>query len=976
MTPDQVLADLGSNEKGLSASEAATRLQKYGRNELKQAEKETWWQKFVGQFKNFLVLILVFAAVVSMITWIIELIETPTEAEALPTDSIVIWAILIINALLGVVQEMRAEGAIEALMKLSAAKATVIRDGAQVQILAAEMVPGDVFVLETGDQIPADGRVLWVQELKVEEASLTGESLGVGKKIEALKDEGTITVGDQKNAVFSTTIVTYGRGRAVTTATGMNTEIGKIATMIEEAGETLTPMQEKLEEFGKTLGYIILVICAFVFVEEVGFDFARGAVENPVQEILTAFMVAISLAVAAIPEGLPAVVTTTLAIGVQRMSKKNAIIRKLPACETLGSASVICSDKTGTLTKNQMTIRKMYASFKSYEVEGRGFEPVGDIKLNGQKIDASNDKTLYLTALAGAMCNNACVSKDADSGQWKVIGDPTEGAFIVLAGKMGTDLKAENDKTPRIHEVFFDSSRKRMTTVHSDQKKMFSYSKGASEILLDLCDNIMVDGKVRPLTDGDRKKILENAEAMSKEALRVMGTATKELGAHNPKANLGEEISERNLTWLGLVGMIDPPREEVKVAIETCKKANIRTVMITGDHALTAQAIAIELGIVQSREDRIILGKEMEENTVSVQDIQKCNVFARVSPEHKLKIVDALQAEGDVIAMTGDGVNDAPALKKADVGVAMGITGTDVAKGAAAMVLADDNFASIVAAVEEGRGIYENTRKFILFLISCNIAEVLIVFLGFLIGLPLPLVATQLLWINLATDGPPALTLGLDPYDTDVMERPPRDPHEAILNSRAVSSILVRGIIITVVGLFLFWAALVVFDVHDLEGDIWSSQSFNENKAEVALAPARTVMFLYVVIAEMFVVFLCKSEKHTNFRKAIYNNKPLIYTVIISIIATLLVTYIPGANDAFYLSPLGVTNPADGVWWVWIILGCLPILAGDEVDKWYWRKTFYNLSPLEQKRVVHEKAMKKLAKRKAKKAAKAEAKKD
>ncbi len=965
MTAEQTLADLGSSEKGLSPSEAAARLQKYGPNELKKAEKEPWWKKFLKQFNNFLVLILIFAAVVSMITWAIEkYVMLEAGVEQWPTDSFVIWAILIINAILGYVQEARAEGAIEALMKLSAAKATVIRDGVQQQIFAAEMVPGDIFVLETGDQIPADGRVLWVQELKVEEASLTGESTGVGKKIAPLADEDTIPVGDQKNAVFSTTIVVYGRGRAVATATGMGTEIGKIATMIEEAGEQQTPMQQKLEQFGKTLGYLILVICAIVFIEEVVIDLmhaaSSGADIDIVEELLAAFMVAISLAVAAIPEGLPAVVTTTLAIGVQRMSKRNAIIRKLPACETLGAASVICSDKTGTLTKNQMTIRKVYTNFKSYDVEGRGFEPVGEILLNGQKVSAADDKTLSLTALAGAMCNNSILSKDAESGQWKIIGDPTEGAFIVLAGKMGIDLKVENEKNSRIHEVFFDSNRKRMTTVHSDKQAMIGYSKGASEILLDLCTDIQVDGMVRPLTPDDKKKILTNAEEMSKQALRVMGTAMKDLGAHGSKADLGEEVSERNLTWLGLVGMIDPPREEVKLAIETCKKANIRTVMITGDHALTAQAIAMELGIVNSMQDPIITGHEIEK--ASQKEIQQCNVFARVSPEHKLNIVDALQAEGDVIAMTGDGVNDAPALKKADVGVAMGITGTDVAKGAAAMVLADDNFASIVSAVEEGRGIYENTRKFVLFLISCNIAEVIIVFLGFLIGLPLPLVATQLLWINLATDGPPALALGLDPYDTDIMDRPPRDPHEPILNARAISSILVRGLIITGVTLLLFWWALEAGNVQ------WDDPTVTIDDGE--LAPARSVIFLYIIIAEMVVVFLCKSEKHTNFRKAIVNNKPLIYTVLISIAITLVIVYIPGAAAAFNLSKV------DGFWWAMILVGLVPIIIGDEIDKWVWRKRFYDLPPLEQKRIVHEKAMKRLAKKRAKQAAKGEEKKE
>ena len=965
MTPEEVLADLQTSPSGLSAAEAAARVHKYGPNELQKKRKTPRWKIFVEQFTEFLVLILIFAAVVALIVWIINPGDEP-----LPMDSIVIWAILIINAILGYIQTIRAEEAIEALMKLSAAKANVIRDGEIQQVWARDIVPGDIIVLETGDQIPADGRLIWTQEFRSEEASLTGESSPTTKIIEPLAETGTIPVNDQKNCVFSSTISVYGRGRAVVTATGMESEIGKIATMIQEAEEIETPLQKKLEEFGKQLGIIILVVCAVVFVWEVVSEYnlfasIQGGVLGG---IVNAFMVAVSLAVAAIPEGLPAVVTTTLAIGVQRMAKRHAIIRKLPACETLGAASVICTDKTGTLTKNQMTIRQVYANFQMYDVEGAGYEPVGNITLEGTRVDPANDRTLFLTAMAGAMCNNAVLSKDVEKGQYAILGDPTEGSFLVLAGKMDIDLKSENESNKRIHEIFFDSNRKRMTTVHSDENVMFSYSKGAAEVLLDLCDSIMVDGEVRPLTSEDSYQILESVEEMSNRALRVMGTAMKDLGSFDTSLHLAEDTVERNLTWLGLVGMIDPPREEVKEAIELCKKASIRVIMITGDHAITARAIAQELGIIDSIDAKVITGAEIE--TAPEEEIQHCNVFARVSPEHKLNIVHALQDEGDIIAMTGDGVNDAPALKKANVGVAMGITGTDVAKGAADMILADDNFASIVAAVEEGRGIYENTRKFIMYLISCNIAEILVIFVAFVIGLPLPLLATQLLWINLTTDGLPALALGLDPYDKDIMERPPRDPLESIINPRMTSSILVRGTIITITILVLFWAALVFDHVP------YTMPYFNEfgpyklpsgevvDGAEQMLIP-RCVCLCTMLVAEMVNVFNCKSEKHSVFKMDLLNNKPLLYSVALSVALTLMIVYVPGFEAAFKITAIA--------WWWWpIIFGfCFLTIVGEEIVKYLWRKRFYDLDPQEQRRIVHERSMPKFNRDKAKKVANA-----
>lgn len=958
---DDVYGELDTSPKGLSREEAERRLEKYGRNELTEGEKVPKWRKFVAQFEDFLIIVLIFAAIISLVAG--EYIE-----------SIVIWAILFANALLGYYQEAKAEEAIEALKEMGAPKALVQRSGKREDIFSFLLVPGDVVYLETGDRVPADGRIVEEANFRVDEAALTGESVPVKKKALTLEGE-KIPVNDRKNMVFSSTIVTYGRAKIIITNTGMKAQIGRIAELLSKQEEGMTPLQKKLGKFGKQLGVVILIICAMVFLGEI----FRG------EDVLTSFLVAISLAVAAIPEGLPAVVTTTLAIGVQRMSKRNAIIRKLPATEALGCATTICSDKTGTLTRNEMTIRKVYFDFAFHEVTGHGYIPKGDIVREGKTISMEEDPTLKVHVLAGYLCNNASLVQD-EKDRYQIQGDPTEGAFIVLGKKLGLTRKQTKHQYKRVSEVFFDSTRKRMSVVvlNDDTGKYETYTKGAPEIVLGLCNRILVEGKIRPLTQEDKDKILAANQEMGTSALRVLGTAFNLYDIPPDQVDLSPDAVEKDLVFVGLSGMIDPPRKEVKDAIELCKKASIKVVMITGDHALTAKAIALELSIIDSEEERTIQGGEIESFPDS--ELVGCKVFARVAPEHKMRIVNALQESGEVVAMTGDGVNDAPALRKADTGIAMGITGTDVAKEASSMILADDNFASIVASVEEGRGIYQNMKKFITFLISSNIAEVMAIFIGILLNLPLPIITVQILWINLVTDGFPALALGIDPYDLDIMERKPEDPKKNIINPRLTISILVRGAIITVVCLGLYFAQLQqlnpelgALDLSPLAslsrdevlaltqadfqnwglGGLWNTnqETYRETLLEyweIAKAGGtltwhdlpescaylwlpRSYFFATILICEMLNVFNCKSERHSVFGKSFFNNKWLIYSVLLCILLSVFVMYIPGPASVFRLAAL--THWYD--WFVVIALSFLTVL-GEEVIKLVYRKYVYS----------------------------------
>ena len=899
---DDVFNIFKTSLEGLSDEEAERRLVIYGKNELREKKKRSKLILFLSQFKDFLVIVLVVAALISV--FVGEL-----------TESLIIWIIIIANAVLGFIQEYRAEAALDALKEIGALKALVKRSGIKKEVSSLLIVPGDIIYIETGDKVPADGRIIKDTNLYIDESALTGESVPTEKisNILPIEDKAEIPVNDQKNMVFSSTIVTNGRGQFVVTGTGMNTEVGKIAELLQTQVEMETPLNKKLKRFGKQIGIIILCISIIIF-------FIR-VFRN--ESIINSFIISISLAVAAIPEGLPVVVTTTLALGVQRMSKRNAIIRKLPAIETLGSTTTICTDKTGTLTKNQMTVKQLFFNHKSYEVSGEGYEPKGKIidKYNKQNI-IQDDIVLKAHVLAGYLCNNASLIKD-EKGNYVIEGDPTEGAFTVLGEKIFPFLKEEAEKRyERLVEYFFDSNRKRMSVIVEDKlkEKEFLYMKGAPEIVLSLCNRILIDGNIRDLTQDDKDKILDANDIMANQALRVLATAYDFCDSEN--YNCKPEEKEVDLIFIGLVGIIDPARPEAKTAIEISKKAGIDVKMITGDQAITAKAIAHELEIINS-EERIILGAEI--NKMNDEELIQSHVYARVAPEHKLRIVDTLQKRGEIVAMTGDGVNDAPALKKADIGVAMGITGTDVSKEASSMILTDDNFASIVSAVEEGRGIFDNMKKFISFLISCNIAEILLIFVGILIDLPLPLIAIQILWINLMTDGFPALALSSEPYEPDIMLRQPRDPKENIINSRLFTSVIIRAIVITIISLSLYYFAL------ELYAPTW--RILPKNSSELYLP--RTFVFSTLLICELLNAYNTRSERRSFFKVNIWSNKYLLIAVLTSLILNFILIYTPPLASLFQLAPL---LPID--WLVIIPLAFLTVVS-EEIIKWYWRKYKY-----------------------------------
>ncbi|MFX0098771.1 MAG: cation-translocating P-type ATPase [Candidatus Hodarchaeota archaeon] len=950
---DECLNLLKTSTEGLTSGEYSNRLEVHGYNELEGKPPVPGWKKFLAQFNDFLIWILIASAIIAMIGSMVE--------GELPTDTIIIVAILIINAILGYYQEAEAEKAIEALKKMSAAKATVLRDDEIIEIFARELVPGDVILLETGDQVPADARIIDSNELKADEASLTGESMAVSKTADAILEE--VTIGDRKNSVFSSTIITYGRGRAIVTSTGMNTEIGKIAKIISETEDELTPLAKKIDKFGKKLGWLIIIICVASFVVYL----IRG------EDLLLSIMVAISLAVAAIPEGLAAIITTSLALGVQRMAKKNAIVRKLPSVETLGCTTVICSDKTGTLTKNEMTIRRVFVDMEFLVVTGNGYEPVGEFTRDGDTINAKNHESLNLMGRIGVSCNNASIRMDDDLGKWVVNGDPTEAAFLTLGGKLGYSKDDHEKENRRISEVFFSSERKKMSTVDmnlSDNSFMVSM-KGALEIILKDCTKILVSGEVRNITKEDIDKLTEAQLDMSNQALRVLGTAYKLLDEED--LNLDPEAVESDLIFVGLVGMIDPPREEVKGSVDKCKKAGIKTVMITGDHAATAKAIAQELSMlpenIKDGHHHIIQGIEID--GYSDTELLECDVFARVAPEHKMRIVKAYQENGDIVSMTGDGVNDAPALKKADAGVAMGITGTDVSKEAADIVLADDNFASIVAAVEEGRAIYDNMKRFINFLISCNLGEILVIFLAALLLLPTPLLAIHLLWVNLLTDGLPALAMGFEKADDDIMLKEPRPSDEPIITQRNWLSYISSGALIGFCCVFTFWLGLMVKqDVYissevlteyagtPISTDLVGSYNYFDLKA-LLLGPAyeidphqitlmlddhglvgdvpmmaypRTLAFTSLVVSEMMNAYNCRSETVSVFKKSIADNWFLLGAVALTFALNLLVIYIPAAANLFGIKAINLEE------WGWIILIASPRIFSEEIIKIYWKK--------------------------------------
>jgi Ca2+-transporting ATPase len=874
-------------KNGLSPEEAKARLAKYGANELAQKKGTSIWQMFLEQFKDYMVLILLAASIVSAAVG--ELV-----------DSAVIIAIVIVNACLGVSQEYRAGKALEALKKMSAPNAKVIRGGEHVMIPAAELVPGDLVTLETGDYVPADVRIAESVNLKVEEAALTGESVPVEKETAVL--EGDIGLGDQVNCGFMSTLITYGRGLGIVTSTGMTTVIGKIAEMIQEEEEEATPLQKKLNQLGKVLGTACLAICAVVFL----MGLLRG------EPVLEMFMTAVSLAVAAIPEGLPAVVTIVLALGMQRMVKHRAIMKKLHAVETLGSTTVICSDKTGTLTQNQMTIVRMYLSGTEMTVTGEGYCPEGDILIDGQKADLSREPALLRLLEIQALCNDSRLEHDTADGAdtWKIHGDPTEGAMVVTAAKAGLTREAMNQKQPRLQEIPFDSQRKLMTTFHRDEEgRPVAHTKGAPDILVSLCTQILRrDGSVEAITPADVQAILDQNKALAGQALRVLAMACKPVGEIPDKPT--PENDEKNLIFVGLAGMIDLPRAEALEAVKVCKTAGIRVIMITGDYKDTAAAVARDLGIIE-RDDQVMAGAELNpmDDRQLADVVKTVSVFARVSPEHKVRIVQAVRDNGGIAAMTGDGVNDAPALKRADIGVAMGITGTDVTKETADMIVTDDNFASIVEAVEEGRVIYSNIRKFVFFLMSCNVGEILIIFLAMIFQWPIPLLPIHLLWINLVTDAFPALALGTEKKEPGLMNDPPRNPAEPIINKNMIINIAVQACVMTAAVLFAFWLGC----------------SRAGGMADpTGLMTGRSYAFVTIISCELLRAYTARSERYTIFRIGVFSNRNMNLATVFSFALLFVVMLIPALRDIFNVSRFSVNDLE-----IVALLAILPLIFGE-----------------------------------------------
>ncbi|MGG3874962.1 calcium-translocating P-type ATPase, SERCA-type [Brevibacillus laterosporus] len=851
---------IGSDvQNGLTQEEAATRRQKYGKNQLAEAEKIPLYVVFMNQFKDFMVGVLVVATILSFFL-----------GEYL--DAIAIIAIIFLNGVLGFIQEAKAERSLNALKDMAAPMARVIRNGNLDMIPATLLVPGDLILLEAGDRVPADMRLINANRLEIEESTLTGESIAVMKTANVIESTGAVPLGDQKNLAFMGTMVAGGTGRGIAIEIGMSTEIGKIAHLINQADKIETPLQIKLEQLGKTLVWIALLLTIFVIVAGVWHG----------QELMTMFLSGVSLAVAAIPEGLPAIVTVALALGVQRMIKRNAIVRKLPSVETLGCASVICSDKTGTLTENKMTVTHLWHSGKSFDVTGNGYEPNGEITWQGKSIKATIDQGLTQICQIAEKCNNAklvnaqqkersklILSKNIST--WNVIGDPTEGALLSLAYKALKEGKKQGDPTIRIDELPFDSERKMMSVVEqSPDGKTELLTKGAVEALLMNSSHIYWQGEIIPLTNEHRIEVAKQTEEMAGRALRVLGFAYRSL--QNYKSGENSSILETNLTFLGMVGMIDPPRQEVKSAIQLCRQAGIKTVMITGDHKITAEAIGRQIGLMPGGNSHVLEGATIDEMTEEelMQTVEKVYVYARVSPEHKLRIVKALQNCGHIVAMTGDGVNDAPAIKASDIGIAMGITGTDVTKEAASLVLRDDNFTTIVSAVEEGRNIYDNIRKFIRYLLASNVGEILVMFFAMLMGLPLPLLPIQILWVNLVTDGLPAMALGIDPSEGDTMRHKPRKKHENIFARGLGWKIISRGFLIGTMTLGAFIVA------------------YYENPND--LTHAQTVAFATLVLAQLIHVFDCRSE-HSVFHRNPFSNKFLVWAVLSSMALVLVVIY-------------------------------------------------------------------------------------
>ncbi len=910
-----VMERLQVTDQGLSQDEVNRRLAEFGLNELEAVKGPSPLTKFLSQFKETLVIILIFAAIIAgVITYYTNLLYGVNE---LPIDAIVIMVIVFINAIMGFTQEYRAEKAIEALKQMAAPQAHLIRMGQPIDVPALTVVPGDILRLEMGDRLPADARLIESHNIHTDEASLTGESMPVKKEANAILDRN-VPLADQENMVHSGTVITSGRGLAVVIQTGMNTEIGRIAKMIQIAEEKETPQQKRMRRLGKQLGIAILVICMIVLTVQVTVNWFM--VTLSFESFMDLFVIAVALAVAAIPEGLPAVVTITLALGVQRLVKRNAIIRRLPAVETLGSADIICSDKTGTLTKDEMTVREIFVPNETFTVTGAGYSTKGNFYHNRAEINLIEHEQLNLILRIGRLCNNASV-QHTEKG-WEVIGDPTEGALVVAALKAGF-TNALLDEYPRIAELPFDPERKRMSTLHdSPQKETIAYVKGAPEVVLEESTHVVLKGGIHKLTDEYRAKILSSNDQMANKALRVLGMAFRI--CPEDLCDISPEGVEEDLVFVGLIGMMDPPRPEVFDAIKIARGAGIKSIMITGDNQYTAVAIANELGMFEE-DDAVLTGKALD--SLSDEDLKdaapQVRVYARVSPEHKLRIVQALKQQGHITAMTGDGVNDAPALKFADIGVAMGITGTDVAKEASDMILTDDNYASIVNAIEEGRGISDNTRKFISYLLSCNAGEILLIFiasitLSVIFRWPLPLLAIQILFVNLVTDGLPALALGMDPMEPDVMQRGPRDPGEGVITKRVWILIWLVGIVIAIISLGVY-----ATEMTRLVGLGFSP--------ETAWLRAGTLAFTVLVMAQMVHALNSRSGHLSLFQVGFLKNRTLLLAISISILFQIAIIYLPPLSLIFSTVPL---LPID---WLIIILLSLTVFFVVEIYKYILR---------------------------------------
>ncbi|CAG0961768.1 H+-transporting ATPase [Methanosarcinales archaeon] len=811
----------------------------------------------LSQFKSFLIIILLAAAVVSALLGEIA-------------DSIIILLIVIFSGILGFIQEYRAQNAIDALKKMAAPTARVVRDGRESIIPAAKIVPGDIIFLQTGDGIPADSRLIESINLEMDEASLTGESVSVRKKTDALEEE--LPIADRNNMAYTGTSVSIGRGKAVVTATGMQTELGRIAGMLEKIEREKTPLQEGLDRLGKWIGIITLVVVAVVSILGVLSGFG----------VIDMFIWGVALAVAAVPEALPAVVTVCLALGVRRMVKHHALIRKLPSVETLGATTVICSDKTGTLTHDEMTVTNIFIDGRMLEVTGAGYEPDGDFLEGNRQIEPEKYNDLKNLLLISALCNDSELIND--NSVWHIKGDPTEGALAVAAAKAGINKKEIETKYRRTGEIPFSSERKMMTTIYETPDGLYAYSKGAPEVILDSCTRIYHNGSVVDLGSTGKENINDTVKTMAKKALRVMAFSYKHF--ENEKDSVNND-TEKNMIFAGLAGMIDPPREEVKEAIATCKQAGIKTIMITGDHEITGSTIAKDLGLLKEGE-MVLTGVKLDNLDDKELDtiVEKVSVYARVTPAHKMRIIDALKKKGHVVAMTGDGVNDAPALKAADIGISMGITGTAVSKEASDMILTDDNFASIVAAIEEGRNIYKNIKNFVLYGLGCHIGEVLIVLIAMLAWKTLPLIAIQILWINLITDGLPPMALSVEPPDIGLMKQPPRKQDEGIITKRVIIYSSGVGALIAMQALFIFKWTL------DNSG----------------IVKAQTMVFTLIVISMMFNAFNWRSERLSVFRIGLLSNRTLLYAVASTILLQLLVIYTPSLNGPFNTIPLGIAD--------------------------------------------------------------------